>query len=454
MVLPGGTTRCCILPPTPGRFKVSDRGGDAAPLFPPQAGESDYHTPSTLPDGRGLLFTTHNTEGRDTIELFADGERQVLLHIEGARLEYAAWSALPGSDTEGHLVFHRKNTNVGIWAMPFDLRSRTVTGDPFLLDSAGSFPSVSRDGSLLYSIDSGGGTQQLVFVNRQGEILSRIGRPQVAMRNPRVSPDGKSVLVSVNEGESRDIWLHDVERGTRTRITFSSLSENHPNWLDNGAIITFTRGSVNAKTFVIPTDGSGEPQDFAGGYHLSTVSGSELVAASVFVPITGNDIYYRSSLADTLQPFLQTAANEVGAEISPDGKYITYMSNESGSNEVYMKAFPTGEGKWQVSTSGGAWPRWNRAGDEILFRSGAEATASLMSVSVSTSPRVRLGTPSVLFTAEDAPNISFRSGFPGYDATPDPDVLVMLEFNERESGPAARLVFAENWYKSYRSDHQ
>jgi hypothetical protein len=147
-------------------------------------------------------------------------------------------------------------------------------------------------------------------------------------------------------------------------------------------------------------------------------------------------------------------ANEVGAELSPDGRFVVYMSDESGSNEVYMKPFPKGEGKWQVSTNGGAWPRWSRAGGEIIFRSGAEAAAKLMSVSVETKPHVRLGTPVILFSAADCPDLVFRSGFPGYDSTPDPEKLLMLEAVGRAEGPVTRLVFAENWYASYRSEPQ
>jgi serine/threonine-protein kinase len=434
-------------------YRVSDRGGDAEPLFPPEPGESDFHTPSTLPGGRGVVFTTHNTEGRQTIELFADGERKVLLTIPGARLEYAAWSRAPGTSSEGHLVYHRLNSNTGVWAVPFDLGTREITGDPFLLDTDGAFPSVGKDGSLLYSVGSGGGPQQLVIVNRKGEVVSHIGRPQLEASWPSVSPDGRSVLVSAMEGENRDIWLHDVERGTRTRMTFSPDADFHPNWINDGQDIVFSRGSVGVSTFRRPADGSGDPQLFVDGYNASIVDGVELMAFNLFLPDTGQDIFFRSVDSDVApQPFLQTSASEVGPVLSPDGKHVVYWSDESGGNEIYLKSFPTGEGKWQVSTNGGAWPKWSRAGNEIIFRSGSGATARMMSVSVQTSPNVQLGTPVVMFAAADTPNLSYRSGFAGYDVTADPDRFVMLEYTERTRGPVTRLVFAENWYVSYRSE--
>ena len=433
-------------------YVVSERGGDAKPLFTPNTGESDYHTPSVLPAAKGVVFTTHNPNGRDTIELYVNGERRVLLHIPGARLEYTAWSALAGSASKGHLVFHRQNTNSGIWAMPFDLSSLEVVGDAFLIDSNGAFPSVAKDGSLLYSVGSAGGMQQLVLVNRKGEILSRIGQPQLAMTDPRIAPDGSGVLVSAMEGDSRDIWLHDVQRGTRTKMTFSNEMENHPNWRDSGTI-TFSRATANAKTYSCSADGSSEPQLVTEGYHMSIVPGSDLVAFSRFLSGTGQDIFYQKWGSDEpAKPFLQTPSSEVGGEISPDGRYLIYMSDESGGNEIYMKPFPQGEGKWQISTSGGAWAKWSKAGDEIIYRSGAEAGASMISVAVRTTPTVQLGTPVVLFTATEVPQLSFRSGFASYDLTLDPETLIMLERVDQSTDPEARMVFSENWYESYRGN--
>jgi Tol biopolymer transport system component len=441
-----------LAPNTGPIYVVSEHGGDAKPLFTPDAGESDYHTPSALPGATAIVFTTHNPNGRDTVELFANNPRRILLHIPGARLEYAAWSALPGSRSKGHLVFHRQNTNVGIWALPFDLNALAVTGDPFLLDSNGAFPSVATDGSLLYSVGSAGGLQQLVLVNRKGEVLSRIGQPQLAMSSPRLSPDGSSVLVSSMEGDSRDLWLHDIERGTRTKMTFSNEPENHPNWLD-ARTISFSRSTSNASTWSRSADGSSEPQLFADGYHLTVAPGSRLVAFNRFLPGTGQDLFYQElGSEEPAKPFLQTMASEVGPELSPDGNYIIYMSDESGGNEIYMKPFPSGEGKWQVSTNGGAWAKWSRAGDEIIYRSGVETGATMMSVAVRTTPSVQLGTPVILFQAEDVPQLSFQSGFAAYDTTNDPGTLVMLERAGEFSGPEAGMVFAAKWYASYRDD--
>jgi serine/threonine-protein kinase len=436
-----------ILAPNSGpMYSVSARGGDPKEVFPTAAGESDFHTPTSLPGGRGLLFTTHRNQGRDTIEVFAGGQRKVLLRIEGARLEHAAWAP------SGHLVFHRLTTNNGIWAMPFDLDALEPTGEPFILAPDGAFPSVARDGSLLYALGGGGGMMQLVMVNRSGEITSTIGQPQAGMTWPELSPDGNAVLVSAQENDNRDIWMHDVERGTRTRMTFGPENDWTSIWMDGGKNIAFTNGSAQSnKTYVKPADGSGEPELFLEGYYLSVRDGIDLMAFDYFDQDTGDGIYYGPvDGSGEPQPFLQTRAIETGPQLSPDGQHIVYMSNESGANEVYLTTFPGGAGKWQVSTNGGAWPRWSRNGGEILYREGIAGLVQMMSVPVQTIPSLRLGTPVRVFSQTDVPGLVFGSGFRGYDVTADPDTFLMMQIAGDEEQHKPRLVYSENWYQDYR----
>ncbi len=443
-----------VLAPNAGPlYRVSSSGGDPRELFPPGVGESDFHTPSVLPGGRAVIFTTHNNEGRETLEIFADGERRVLLKIPDARLEYAAWAPSRDSASKGHLVYHRLNTNTGVWAVPFDLDVLDLSGEPFILDPDGAFPSIGRDGSMLHATGSSGGLNQLVVVDRQGEVISTIGQPQVAMYWPTLSPDGRWVLISAREADSRDIWAHDIERGTRTRITFGAEQDGwQATWVNNGTEIASTAGSAQTNLIHLRrADGSGEPELLVEGSHLTIPDGTETMAFVRFVPGTGNDIIMRPLDGSTEpQPFLQTDASEQGPQISPDGKYIIYMSDESGSNEIYLKSFPSGTGKWQVSTAGGAWPMWSRAGDEIIYRQGAGAVASIMSVTVQTEPTIRLGNPVVMFTASDAPDLQYGTGFRGYDVTDDPDRFLMLRLEGEARSHAVRLVYSEDWFESYR----
>jgi hypothetical protein len=128
------------------------------------------------------------------------------------------------------------------------------------------------------------------------------------------------------------------------------------------------------------------------------------------------------------------------------------MSNESGSNEIYLTTFPAGSGKWQVSTDGGVWPKWSRDGSEIIYRSRAGGVADMMSVSVETDPDVRLGTPVRMFGAAEAPDLAFGLGQAAYEPTDDPDRLLMVRYAGETPERLARLIYVENWLESWRED--
>jgi Tol biopolymer transport system component len=449
VTLDGGTwgeDEQLILAPNSGPlFRVSSRGGDPQVIFPAAPGESDFHTPSALPAAGAFLFTSHRPEGRDTIEVFADGKRKIVLRIVGARLEYAAWAP------SGHLVFHRQNNNEGIWAMPFDLDTLEVSGDPFIVAAGGAFPSIARDGSLVYALGGSGGLRQLVTVDRSGEIVNTIGQAQSGMLWPELSPDGRSVLVSAQEADNRDVWLHDIQRGTRTRMTFGPEVDWTGIWMNDGKDIAFTNGSAQSNnTYLRPADGSREPELLLNGYYPSYRDGLEFMAFNVFSPDDGDSLYYRAVDGDSDPiPFLKTPAAESGVQISPSGDHAVYMSNETGNNQVYMTTFPGGEGKWQVSTHGGAWPRWSRAGDEIIYRQGTGLNASMMSVSVQTSPHLQLESPVRLFGAAEHREIDFSVGSRSYDTSANREHLVMVKKSGDEADHIPRLVYSENWYAAY-----
>jgi Tol biopolymer transport system component len=440
-----------LAPSSGAIYAVSALGGDPKPFIEPNAEvESDFHTPTVLPDGKSLLYTAHRNEGRDTIEVFTGGERKVVLRIERARLEYAMYSPT------GHIVFHRRSTNPGVWAVPFSLDTMELTGKPFILDPDGSYPSLARDGSLLYALGAGSGLRQLVWADREGQVISTIGQPQPSMEFPELSPDGRSVLVAAREGDNREIWLHDVERGTRTRMTFGTEADWAAAWLPDGRGIAFTNGSASSnRTWLRPADGSGEPALMLEGFLPSMRAGVPMMAYSYFGMGTSEDLWYRPLEGEgEAKPFLQTDAEENASQLSPDGRYIIYHSDESGGLEVYLKTFPSGEGKWQVSVDGGAWPRWSRQGDEILYREGAGLSASLMSVKVDSTEPLRLGTPERLFSAADSPDLAVGQGYRAFDVGPGGDRFLMMQTVGTEGRDTARLVLSENWFEAYRKMKQ
>ena len=442
-------------------FAVPDRGGDPVPFFEQGPGESDYHTPTDLPGPGRLLFTTHDADGRETIEVIDDGVRKVLLKIPGARLEYATWSPSP-DEGQGHILYHRLNTNEGLWAVPFDLNRLELTGEPFLLDSEGAFPSLARDGALLYSSGNDRGPVQLVIVNRSGEVVSRIGQPQESISTYALSPDGKWILaVATEAGQIVGVWPedHDIEpwhpmaNPNDVRLRERGIAGVDQRRKGHRLLHRVGRGARPDH----------DPPGLRGGRAAGTREGlrrigcprGDVMALVIFGPKNTNDLYtWTMGSEDPPVGLMQTKASEVGPMVSPDGRYLVYMSNESGTNQVFMTSFPSGDGKWQISTDGGVWPKWNGTGDEVIFRRGAGATAEMISVAVQTDGAVQLGTPTVLFSAADAPSLSYSSGFGAYECMPDSDQMVMIERITPGETSNASLVFVEDWYESYLAQRQ
>jgi len=189
----------------------------------------------------------------------------------------------------------------------------------------------------------------------------------------------------------------------------------------------------------------------ADGYHVSSVPGTDMMVFTRFGTSTGDDLFIQKfDGSDEARPFVQTNATETCPQLSPDGRLVVYMSNESGVNEVYLTTFPSGSGKWQVSTMGGVWPKWSRDGSEIIYRSGAGGVASMMSVSVERDPTIRLGTPIRLFGASESPRLAFGLGNAAYEPTDDPDALLMVRFSGESPQHVVRLIYVENWLEAWR----
>jgi Tol biopolymer transport system component len=434
-----------ITPRSGAMHTVSAQGGDPRLFIEPEEDkETDFHTPHALPGGQGILYTVHRAEGPDTIEVFAGGERKVVMRIEGDRIENAVWSAT------GHLIYGRRTKNPGIWAVPFSLSTLATTGEPILLAPEGTNPSVSGDGTLIYATGAGTGEGQLAWVDRTGQIRGTIGQPQGGMIFPELSPDGRKVLVSADQGDNRDIWIHDVERGTRTRLTFGDEADWSGTWFPSGDRIVFTSGAgTNNKTFSRLADGTDEPVPYLDGYLPSFRQGVPEVAFDQRQTESGQDIFHRPLEGDgEAVPFLVAPGDQGDSQISRDGRYLAYVSDESGRNEVYLTGFPSGQGKWQVSVEGGSWPRWSRKKDELFFIE-AGAGISLMSVKVTTRPSLQLSTPEKLFDDTTAPGVIVTAGLRQYDTAPDGETFLVVQPAGADRDAETRLVVTENWLAAH-----
>jgi serine/threonine-protein kinase len=369
-----------------GLYEVTDQGGDPH-LFHdinPDT-DGDFHEPSFLPGGRGVLYIAHRVNGSpDTIELLADGERKVLVQVDGQRLWHPTYAR------SGHVIYRRSGANAGVWAAPFSLSSLDVTGEPFMIAAEGSYPSSSSDGTLVYLRGAGDSEVLLRWVDKNGELGDSLGFPAQNYAEQTFSPDGKRLAVVASDGDEVDIWLHDLERGTRTRFTFDEGPQVSPAWSPDGKRIYYH--DISSDTiYVRATDGTGEPVAVARGRGPAVSSDGKHLAYHVQGGKSQEDIWYLP-LEDGGRPtqFLATPAREGYVSISPDGNFIAYESNESGDYEVYIKRFPGGEGKWQVSIDGGDYPMWGKSGRSLFY---SQNDCDVVRVQVETEPNLALGTP-------------------------------------------------------------
>jgi len=390
---------------------------------------------------RGLLFS----KGPPTAPTATNLEI-VVLDLESGRQDALASGSLPVYSPTGHIVYENENA---LWALPFSAETLRATGEPFSVSGSGSLASVSRDGTLVYLHGDETGLQQLIWRDRAGRKLGTIGAPQPQIALPVLSPDGSQVVVQASENDNTDIWVHEVARGLKRRLTFDPADDTRPTWTPGGDKISFSSlrdGPSNV--FIKPADGRGEAESLlatpAGEWGFEWSADGKYMAGSG----GGNLWYLRAEESDNGYEkvmFLDTSFDAVGPDLSPDAKFLAYQSNESGRHEVYVQPFPDGGAKWQVSTNGGNGPRWRGDGKEMFYVEGG----TLMAVSVTTSPTFSVGAAQPLFEDQTA----FEGRGQLYDVTPDGQRFVVVEtLGDADTGQAIHVV--ENWYEEFRDREQ
>jgi Tol biopolymer transport system component len=283
---------------------------------------------------------------------------------------------------------------------------------------------------------------QLVLVDRAGKLLGPVGGPQEQWPFPELSPDGRFVAIPAKDNDLEDVWIHDVERGTRTRLSAGATSPAILAWSPDGKAIAYSAGSVPPIAMrVKAADGGGDATDIGTGWCPSFSKDGARIAYSDVDPETDFNLYVRDA-AGTGEPtlLLKAPGVQVCPRISPDGSYVAYVSDESGRSEIYLKRFSGGEGKWQVSVAGGMWPRWSAAGDRIYY---AQEDA-IMEVDVATRPQLRLGAPRVVLARKPL-GWSLMYGWPpGFAVAPGGDRFVVAQPVGDEQDVSG-IVVLENW---------
>ena len=299
---------------------------------------------------------------------------------------------------------------------------------------------VSRNGVLAF-VAAGAPRRTIVLVDRTGQEKTLVSRLE-AYDDVKFSPDGRLLAFSQATGDNRDLWLYDIARATPTRLTFES-DNFYPTWSPDGKRIVFgSRRASPADLYSVAADGSGSVKpvytspllDFPGTF---TPDGRTVLFRQTN-PTTGFDIL-AVDVADSLhvaRVVLQTRFNEMSPALSPDGKWMAYVSDETARNEVYLRQYPVGEARWAVSVDGGSEPVWRRDGRELFFRNGS----GMYAVSVESAPGAaapHIGKVTLLFSGPYARNDRWAD----YDVTPDGRQFVMV----RNDASTAQLQVATDW---------
>jgi Tol biopolymer transport system component len=431
-----------------GLLEVSSSGGDPRPLLLPDSTQSDYHEPSELPGGRGLIFPAHgHTGGISTLWLWAGGKRKLLLKLPDQTIANPVYAA------SGHILFRRGPTTPGIWALPFSLSRLEPTGEPFLVAPGGTQPSVAGDGTLSYLAGGGDAVTQLIWTDAAGRELGTIGPPEEQGGiSLSLSPDGRRIARGLTDNNNEDMFIYDVDRGTRTRLTFEPAREDAPAWSPRGDRIVYQaqlKGFSGANGFYIVSraaDGTGPSDTLAanGADPLFTPDGRHVTYIEL-AEGGGTWNLLEVPVESPHTPRLLVQGNpqvETGA-VAPQGDLMAYMSRESGQWEIFLTRYPSCSGKWQVSTSGGQWPQWNAKGDRLYFAQGED----VMVVDVAHGASPVLGTPRKLFTR--APLGTYAFGWVTRFAVNGDGTRFVTLRNVDGKGAGPRITVVQNWVAGF-----
>ena len=416
-------------------YRVSDQGGDPQPILERDRdkGEGSLTFPHFLPDQRGVLFSTL-PPGQGTVNLLVDDKRTTLLSREDAGFSTPVYSP------SGHLVYRRSGSNDGLYAVPFSLSSLEISGEPFRIAAEGVWPTVSLDQRLSYKVGSSGFQHELVRVYRTGQAVATIGQPQEWMHELALSPDGNRVAVAAREDGTEAIWVHDVQRGSKRRLSFLEAGGRYPAWTASGDQVAFFTRPGGFEIWIRPTDGSSAAQKLTDGRRPYFSADGRFLVFDRRLEETGDDLWVLEvGQEGDPKPFLVTEHNESRARLSPDGRWVAYISDDSGETQVYVKKFPSGEGLWHISTGQGRAPFWSPDGDELFYLQGRDLM--VVAVKVTDDSALEHGTPTKLFTHPN-PNRYYAVGKGG-------DSFILSQPVRGEATPPA-IAIVHNWVSEFR----
>jgi len=432
-------------------YRVSATGSEAKPLRSLAQGETAQWWPEFLPDGKHYLYLSLGKAPEQQgiyVGSLDSSDRTFIV----ATNTQAAWLQ------SGQLLLTRGSV---LMAQPFDIGSLKLSGDPRpvadhieLATQVGQLPiatfAASPSGVVVWRHTKPTPPSSLQWFDRNGKKLATVGEP-ADYSNPGLSPDDSKLAVCIRDPQTgtRDIWIFDLVRGGKTRLTFDPADDIDPIWSPDGTRIAFTSDRSGQRNIYWKlADGSGPEELLVGGKEAQenvedwSRDGKYLIYnypsgshADLRVLPLGGD---RKPVAYLDTPFFTSQS-----QFSPNGRWVAYYSNESATKEVYVQGFSLDpsqpRGKWQISTGGGELPRWRRDGKELYYHFGTQYFA----VDVKTDGLSFVaGVPKPLFEAHAVG--STGSGGSPYVVTSDGKRFLVLATTD-EKAPSSPIDVVVNW---------
>jgi hypothetical protein len=443
----------------PGLMRVPASGGTATPITRAfDATNRPLHQyPSFLPGGTSVLFSILPPGGNVTSIATVDIKTGVITTV------HADGGFVPTYLPSGHIVSDRAGR---LQARAFDLATGKVSGDPVTVatgitqnvQGVASY-AVSRNGVLIYttvSSNAAHSSRTLVWVDRRsGE--TPLGTPTRSYEVARISPDGSRIAVDSRDEES-DVWIWDTARRTMSRLTLGGTDEMAPMWASDGSAVYYSSNRPGVPNIYRQrADGAGAIErvtesrrtqfltSVTGG-HLALFQFTDANEAIAVVPLTG-----RFPVAEAQVVIDSDISHRFGAEISPDGRWLAFHSNESGRYEVYVRPFPNVDaGRWQISSDGGTRAAWSRDGKELFY---LDSNGLLTSVKISLDgDRLSAGRPNTILETAYVAGLSARGlDLRSYDVSPDGQRFLMVKDVARPTTPGpVPLVLVTGWLEELK----
>ena len=455
-----------------GLYAVPDHGGDPVLLrkADPERSELGFATPLVLPGGGSRVFVVLETS--DDFEEVAglmeeyrgDSEMSVIIlatRMVSSRIvvESAAGDLRPlpvegrffsvAGYAGGYLLYYRDTvvSEGDLWAVPFSPGTGEIAGEAFPVARHVNSLSLSEDGDMAYRLATSP-MQRLTVVDRRGRVDRTIGASQEGILNLVLSPDGSQVLAEGATDNRESLWLYDLESGVGNRLTFADLEYSRAGFTPDGRSVVFAVSDL-LNPARVRRNGLLMRMDLDASQEMSVFSPDSLRGWEPMLSEDGKFLVYfyqrelrYVSTAPGSEPgtILADQRRIFQAALSPDDRFLAYVSDQSEEPEVYVTRFPSGTGQWQVSVNGGWTPRWSSTGEELFYVEDNR----MMSVPVMEGPGFRFDRPRALFDGLEVGAGNLR--FAGYAVTADRDRFILVA-NAEEAQPALTIV--QNWTREF-----